>query len=303
MAYRLCAESLVSLTHALADFQLDRAAQEDLTAGRRRHAPFALENIDVLLPCGEDTLAFGAPPQARASLRGTRPALADPATIDLPSRSLFATMLQSNHAFGEVARLACAAQKGEALPPWCAGSDFERLNGELVAWHENLPPLHRWSADNLVAMGLLGHDLVRRRSVTLSPSVRIDRLLPLQAFFEITVLHHLSGVVLRKTYLGCAGDSSREEDARAEDLLDFWATFTLEMVQGALDLLGVFDEYAATRSLTLGMPPILVSSVTPIILCSSLTLSFAAQIFGLYVSGTIFGYLCRWPDCELRVAL
>lgn len=136
------------------------SAQEDLTAGRRRHAPFSLENIDVLLPCDEDTLAFGVLPSTRASLRGTKPALKDPSTIDLPSRSLFATMLQSNHAWGKVARLAVAAQTVDSLPPWYLNSDFDVLNRELNDWYKNLPPHHRWSTKNLLAMGALGHDLV-----------------------------------------------------------------------------------------------------------------------------------------------
>ncbi|ORY81760.1 hypothetical protein BCR35DRAFT_352269 [Leucosporidium creatinivorum] len=225
------------------------ASQEDLTAGRRRHAPFSLENIDVLLPCDEDTLALGVLPRARASLRGTRPAIAEPSTIDLPSRSLFATMLQSNHAWGKVARLAVAAQTGKEIPPWCLNSDFDVLNRELNDWYKHLPPHHRWSTKNLLAMRALGHDL---------------------AFFEITVLHHLSGIVLRKTYLGCA------DGGRVAEVERFWTIFAREMIQGALDLVSVFDEFAATRSLTLGMPPIL--------------------IFGVYVSGTVFGYLCRWPD-------
>jgi hypothetical protein len=137
------------------------SAQEDLTAGRRRHAPFSLENIDVLLPCDEETLAFGVLPSTRASLRGTKPALKDPSTIDLPSRSLFATMLQSNHAWGKVARLAVAAQVGDALPPWYPSSDFDVLNRELRDWYDNLPPHHRWSTKNLLAMKARGHDLVR----------------------------------------------------------------------------------------------------------------------------------------------
>jgi hypothetical protein len=67
------------------------------------------------------------------------------------------------------------------------------------------------------------------------------------------VLHHLSGIVLRKTYLGCA------DTGQLAEIEQFWATFAREMIQGALDLVSVFDEFAATRSLTLGMPPILVS--------------------------------------------
>lgn len=69
-------------------------------------------------------------------------------------------MLQSNHAWGKVARLAVAAQTGDSLAPWCINSDFDLLNRELKDWYKNLPPHHRWSTKNLLAMGALGQDLV-----------------------------------------------------------------------------------------------------------------------------------------------
>lgn len=69
-------------------------------------------------------------------------------------------MLQSNHAWGKVARLAVAAQKGDSLPVWHRNSDFDVLNRELNDWYRNLPLHHRWSTKNLLAMGALGHDLV-----------------------------------------------------------------------------------------------------------------------------------------------
>ncbi|KAI5476187.1 hypothetical protein MNV49_000348 [Pseudohyphozyma bogoriensis] len=231
-------------------------SQEDLTCGRSRQAPFNLSDIDVFLPCSEDDFAFGLVPKERASLMGTRSAIDSPETVHLASRSLFATMLQCHHNWGKVARLTCTTELENRRSPWAVDSDFAILDQELSDWWDKLPSTHRWSPQNLRGMRTQGLDL---------------------GYLEITVMHHLSGIVLRRGFLGnVAGaidQDSSEEVTQAPP--HFWSNVGREMVQGSLNLIEAVEEFCTLRSPKLGVPPIL--------------------IFAIYVVGTVFSYLSRWP--------
>lgn len=75
----------------------------------------------------------------------------NPRLVDLPSRSLFASLVQAHHLWGQVARRA-RNDTGLLLtsdPPWDIDGDYARLANDLTKWESSLPPRHKWSMWNL----------------------------------------------------------------------------------------------------------------------------------------------------------
>lgn len=60
-----------------------------MLTGSQRPSSFQLSEIDALLPMDEDDFAFGQDPGERAALAGTAAALARPAAVVSPNRSIF----------------------------------------------------------------------------------------------------------------------------------------------------------------------------------------------------------------------
>lgn len=59
-------------------------------------------------------------------------------------------------------------------------------------------------------------------------------------------MHHLSGIALRRSYLGSVHDIEQTVDG--EILVappHFWVTLARQMIQGSLDLVSVFDEFCS----------------------------------------------------------
>lgn len=76
-------------------------------------------------------------------MEGTPPALKDPMLVHDPERSLFASLMQAHHYWGNVARKAVAGQS--SAKPWEADSDFAQVKMKLFYWEKNLPAEHKWS--------------------------------------------------------------------------------------------------------------------------------------------------------------
>lgn len=148
----------------------------DLTSTLNRPASFPLAEITCFLPCSEEDLIFGQLPTSRAALEGTEAARLDSEATNLPSRSLYASLVQSHCLWGKVARLACRAE-GQLCPrPWEEGSEFATMHGELVQWEKAAPARHKFSVTTLRGMKAMRLDLVSRRCRNCSTS---DHLLTL----------------------------------------------------------------------------------------------------------------------------
>lgn len=127
-------------------------SQDNLHSGHNTPASFSLGDITTLLPCEESDFAFGLIPHERAALHGTRAAVANPMLTRVPSRSLFASLIQTHNLWGQVARRACRNDSGVAgadLEPWNSSSEYVRLTIALQQWGEQLPKRHQWSVWNL----------------------------------------------------------------------------------------------------------------------------------------------------------
>ena len=80
---------------------------------------------------------------------GTPPADLDPTLTTLGSRSLFATLIQTHHIWGTVARRAVANEKSSR--PDDTGSDYAKIRNQLADFEENLP--HNHAFDELLLAG------------------------------------------------------------------------------------------------------------------------------------------------------
>lgn len=145
----------------------------DLTSTLNRPAAFSPSEVSILLPCSEEDLIFGQQPTSRAALEGTEAARLDPEATTLPSRSLYASLVQSHCLWGKVARLACRAE-GQLCPhPWEAGSEFAILQRELVEWEKGLPVRHQFSIQTLRGMKAMRLDLVSTSATLCSASEKL----------------------------------------------------------------------------------------------------------------------------------
>jgi hypothetical protein len=143
-------------------------AQDNLHSEHGSPVPFSPEDITALLPSDESDWAFGRIPAQRAALAGTGAAEHHPHLTSLPSRSLFATLLQAHSLWGKVARRACRTDLSEAtMPPWADKSDFLRTVEDLSKWEADIPRQHAWSVWNM-----RGHSAESMQTVSL---VSLDR--------------------------------------------------------------------------------------------------------------------------------
>lgn len=137
-------------------------SQESLHSGAMTPASFSLSDITALLPCDEGDFAFGIIPKERAALSGTLAAKYDESLTWLPSRSLFATLIQAHTLWGQCARASTRnGNEGPLRAPWQPSSRFAELSFALQQWEENTPQRHRWSLWNLRGYRSEKLDLVR----------------------------------------------------------------------------------------------------------------------------------------------
>jgi len=137
--------------------------QTNLHSGHSTPFPFAFSDMTAQLPCEESDFAFGVIPRERAVLVGTQAAAAHPKLASTPSRSLFASLIQSHNLWGQVARRACRSEReldGVTPKPWDVGSEYSVLSIALRDWEMNLPIKHQWSIRNLRGYKAESLDLV-----------------------------------------------------------------------------------------------------------------------------------------------
>ncbi|KAI0481296.1 hypothetical protein GGR56DRAFT_313956 [Xylariaceae sp. FL0804] len=168
---------------------------ENLHSGADSPVTFSYRDITVLLPCDERDFTFGVQPLERAALAGTPPAVRCPDLARLPSRSLFATLLQTHSLWGQVARQVSAEnaaqhqqqqqqqqqhQPGSGSEPSLSAGDYGRLARALQGFEDELPAQHRWSLWNL-----RGHK---------------TECLDL-AYLSVVMVLRLSNIILRRSYV------------------------------------------------------------------------------------------------------
>ncbi|KIY53509.1 hypothetical protein FISHEDRAFT_33139, partial [Fistulina hepatica ATCC 64428] len=215
-------------------------SQSNLQSGLNVPSAFSLSDISTLLPCDEKDFAFGFEPLERASLIGS----ASPQELtSLPSRSLFATLIQAHGFWGQVARRACQWENFSSAP-WDRSSGYHRLASSLSEWERNLPERHRWSVQNLRGY--------RAESVDL-------------AYLSVTMVIRLSSIVIRRIYLpyGISSTSNNTGWGPAPQL--YWKNMSEELFNNVHDL---YEQISASFPFrTRGSPPILVFCVY---ICGSL---------------------------------
>lgn len=147
------------LTSSLGIASTDKeTGQDNLHCGALSPVSLAANDITALLPSNEDDFANGREPHPRAALEDTPPARENPSLIHQPSRSLFASLIQSHYYWGKVARRAMATMK--STNPWDPASQYAIMSKQLLHWEQQLPPDHRWSLVLLKGHKTVGEDLV-----------------------------------------------------------------------------------------------------------------------------------------------
>ncbi|GAA6041991.1 hypothetical protein JCM8097_009134 [Rhodosporidiobolus ruineniae] len=207
-----------------------------LTSGSHRPASFAFSEISAKLPGDEEELAFGLPAARRSTLGGTQAAQLDPASVNLPSRSLFASMITSHCLFGKVAQLACNNEKVPSGRPWEPTSEYAVLLRKLQEYERSLPPLHVWGIHTLRGMRAKKLDL---------------------ALLSTSHIIRLAHIVLARIYLpsiAAAVDGSVAGTAPP----GFWKDLAAKMSKDARELLQQVETFFSFRSPSEGFPPIMV---------------------------------------------
>lgn len=156
-------------------------AEDNLHSSHASPVAFGADDITTLLPCEESDFAFGRRPSSRAALPGTKAAKLWPELTSLPSRSLFATLLQAHSLWGSVARKAWRADFcSEGPPPWDQSSTYAAMCRTLTEWERDTPASHRWSAWNM-----RGHSAEQVHA----------------AYLSVVMVTRLSHIVIRRIYL------------------------------------------------------------------------------------------------------
>nr|XP_031863764.1 uncharacterized protein CI109_001016 [Kwoniella shandongensis]KAA5530836.1 hypothetical protein CI109_001016 [Kwoniella shandongensis] len=232
---------------------------ENLLAGQSRPMQISLTEIDVLLPCEESDFNFGIQPTHRASIAGT-----------LGGRSV------DGYGTGHDAPKSLFASLVQVKILWsltarhaCRGTGrygdtpwttaSQTLLTALQDFEATLPIKHRFSVTNLRGMMVEGLDL---------------------AFLSITLITRLSNIVLRRLYLPSMAVAIDPDGAAEMNLhtRGFWLQMANEMVSNSEQLLSQVETFFGMRAVQLGFPPIMV--------------------FGVYMCGNVFLYLCKWPECK-----
>lgn len=243
-------------------------SQENLQAGYSSPAPFPPDDITARLPCDEHDFAFGVNPTPRSVLSGTVPSQLQPEAARSQHRCLFATMVQSHHLWGQVARRACRSdlKAGGGTEPWEPASEYQALTRELRRFEEEMPERHRWSLWNLRGWR--------------------DEQLHL-AYLTIVMVLRVSNIVERRIYLDeillSVNDPHGAVSPRTRGAPEgFWAAMSGELFANVLELAEQIGAFAAARSRDEGFPAILV--------------------FCVYICGSLASYLWRYPQLCPRAA-
>lgn len=142
--------------------------QDNLHSGPYKPVSLASSDVTALLPCDEEDFKLARIPPSRAALVGTKPAECNPALTSLKDRSLFATLIQTHHLWGLVARRAVANEKSPN--PDDSNSDYAKIARQLAEFEAAQPEFHKFGKKLLKGYRQDHEDLVRTRA-----SLRHDR--------------------------------------------------------------------------------------------------------------------------------
>lgn len=132
--------------------------QDNLHAGPLAPIALAANDITTLLPSNEKDFNNGVIPKTRAALEETPPARAKPMLVNSPTRSLFASLMQSHQLWGTVLRR--AVTNNRKVVPWDTNSEYSAIKQRLNDWESRLPAEHRWSRELLRSSKAQNLDLV-----------------------------------------------------------------------------------------------------------------------------------------------
>ncbi|TPX15600.1 uncharacterized protein E0L32_004298 [Thyridium curvatum] len=241
---------------------------ENLHSGSDSPIAFSYDDITALLPCDERDFAFGVRPQQRAALLGTPPATHDPKLTKLPTRSLFATLLQTHSLWGQVARLvsAEAMQFGDGVESRISVDDYGNLSQALMNFESDLPQQHCWSDWNLRGFKVEGLDL---------------------AYLSVVMVLRLSNIILRRNYLHFILSSRRDTDSTSSSseqsiATEAWSPVADQLFDNMLMLHEQINAFFEHRSPDQGYPALIV--------------------FCIYVCGSLAVHLHRQPQLCPRAA-
>jgi hypothetical protein len=199
---------------------------------------------------------------------GTPPAIADPASTRLPTRSLFATLLQTHNLWGQVARLvsADAMQLGLKAESRIDVNDYGRLSQVLLDFERDLPQQHSWSVWNLRAFKVEGLDL---------------------SFLSAVMILRLSNIILRRSYLHDILKPRNETivvpTPTGQSIgTDAWSSVADQLYANMLRLHEQITAFFAYRSPDQGYPALIV--------------------FCVYVCGSLANHLHRQPQLCPHIA-
>ncbi|KAL1892884.1 hypothetical protein Sste5346_006777 [Sporothrix stenoceras] len=194
-------------------------SQDNLHAGPL--APIALAACDIttLLPSNEEDFNDGVIPKTRAALEDTPPARAKPMLVNSPTRSLFASLMQSHQLWGTVLRRAVTNNRN--VVPWDSNSEYSAIKQKLNDWESRLPTEHRWSRE------LLRH----------FKSQNLDL-----AYMAVTMVTRLCNIIIRKAYLPYM---LAEKGPKQQQ--EYWRTMSGELFRNVKDLFTQIDCWIEER--------------------------------------------------------
>ncbi|KAK5128735.1 hypothetical protein LTR85_000068 [Meristemomyces frigidus] len=217
---------------------------DNLATGHDQPVSFARNDITTLLPCEEDEFAFGRVPHGRAALPGTKAAEDNPALTVLPSRSLFASLIQGHDLWGQIARRACQDGRhllGDEFKRWDSRSKYSRLASELREWEEHLPAPHRWSAWNFRGYRTAGVHL---------------------AFLSLVMISRLNNIILRRVHLSSMHAASTSSASPIDGSpTGFWHRMAYELFTDVHSLYTSLDLFFTLQRSSEGLPSMLAFSV------------------------------------------
>lgn len=237
---------------------------ENLHSGSDSPTAFSYSDITVLLPCDEREFTFGIQPASRAALLGTPPAVENHSLTCLPSRSLFATLLQTHNYWGKVARLVSAdvALTGSRTEQRINASDYTQLSQEIIDFEANVPVQHSWSIWNLRGFQVECLDL---------------------AYLSVVMVLRLSNIILRRSYLhDILSNRSQRDLINQQNRTDTWPAVADELFDNLLKLHEQITAFFEYRSPDRGYPALIV--------------------FCVYVCGSLANHLRLQPQVCPRVA-
>ena len=220
-------------------------SQDNLHSGYNSPLPFSCEDITALLPSSESDFSFGILPAERAALPSTPPALANPSLVDSPTRSLFATLIQSHSLWGQVARRACRPENA-ALGP---NSEYIGMVAMLKRFEDQLPVQQKWSIWSLKVWKDLGFEL---------------------AYLSVVMMIRLGNILMRRMYLENIKASIPQDSRENDGPSGFWKPVSEELFSNVVELYQQIEASFSMRSQTESYPAILVF---PIYVCGSLALN------------------------------